>query len=179
MALPKSYAAIITVMTNGQTKLNLEAVKSTLLAEWSKKNQSLHEDDSAALAVRGRPATFQGHCHEKGHRKSDCPSLRKKKHFLYDGASTSSAGIVIANFDNGAYVLCTSAFGDNKWMLDLDSSYHTCPKHSFFYTYQETFGCIEVENGVYHDIVGMGNGRFRMFDGIVRTLTNIKHILDI
>lgn len=119
------------------------------------------------------------HCHEKGHRKSDCPSLRKKKHFLYDGASTSSAGIVIANFDNGAYVLCTSAFGDNKWMLDLDSSYHTCPKHSFFYTYQETFGCIEVENGVYHDIVGMGNGRFRMFDGIVRTLTNIKHILDI
>nr|PNR33951.1 hypothetical protein PHYPA_023767 [Physcomitrium patens] len=38
MALPKSCATIVTIMTHGHTKLNLEAVKSTLLVEWSKKS---------------------------------------------------------------------------------------------------------------------------------------------
>uniref|UniRef100_A0A7I3Z110 CCHC-type domain-containing protein n=1 Tax=Physcomitrium patens TaxID=3218 RepID=A0A7I3Z110_PHYPA len=145
IALPKSYATIVIVMTHGQTKLNLEVVKSTLLAEW-RKSESFHEDDSAVLAVRRRPAErstphsrgstphprrkFQHrsksrpfvlecwHCHEKGHRKRDCPSLKKKKHSSFAGASISSIDIVIADFDDGAHVLCTSAVGDNKWMLD-------------------------------------------------------------
>lgn len=104
---------------------------------------------TAVLAVRGRPANSSTrhsrgstphprrksqhrsksrplvlecwHCHEKRH-TSDCPSIMRKKSSSFDGASTSSVGIAIADFDDGAHILCTSSVGDNKWVLDPSSS---------------------------------------------------------
>jgi hypothetical protein len=109
--------------------------------------------------------------------------LKKKKRVSSDGASTSSAGIVIADCeDDDAQLLCLGAVNvvfDNKWMLDSGSSYHVCPKRSYFHTYQPCTGSVEVGNGVRCEIIGIGTIKFWMFDGVVRILTNVKHIPDI
>jgi hypothetical protein len=55
-----------------------------------------------------------------------------------------------------------------------------CPLRDWFTTYDSVNGgSVLMENNVAYKIVGIGTIRIRMHDGIVRTLTNVRHIQDL
>jgi hypothetical protein len=96
---------------------------------------------------------------------------------------TSVAGVVKENSKGSDLVLAISISDDcsnDKWVLDTTCTFHMSPKRDWFTTYDTVNGgSVLMGNNVACKIVGIGTIRIRMHDGIVRTLTNARHIPDL
>src|SRR6266540_4373421 len=75
-----------------------------------------------------------------------------------------------------AFVRCASS-GD-EWILDTAASFHICWHRDWFATYEPIKGAEFVRMGddTPHPIVGIGSVQIKMFDGIVRTITDVRHV---
>ena len=93
------------------------------------------------------------------------------------------AGVVKENSKGLDLVLAISTSNDrsnDKWVLDIACTFHMSPKRNWFTTYDSVNGgSILMGNNVASKIVGIGAIKIRMHDGIVRTLTNVRHIQDL
>jgi hypothetical protein len=98
-------------------------------------------------------------------------------------SSSSVAGVVKENSKGSDLVLAISTFDDhsnNKWVLNTACIFHMSPKRDWFTTNDSVNGgSVLMGNNVACKIVGIGTIRIRMHDGIVRTLTNVRHIPDL
>ena len=66
-----------------------------------------------------------------------------------------------------------------QWVLDSGSSYHMCP-HKHFVTYEKKFGgSILRDNDAPCKFVGMGSVQIIMHNGVVETLTEVLHVLEL
>jgi hypothetical protein len=100
-----------------------------------------------------------------------------------EGNSSFVAGVVEGNSEVSGFVLAVtdsdSHFSD-QWVLDTACTFHMSPKRDWFTTYELVDdGSVLMGNDVACKIVGMGTIRIRMHDGIVRTLKNVRHILEL
>jgi hypothetical protein len=67
-----------------------------------------------------------------------------------------------------------------EWLLDYGASHHMCSHRNWFTSYQYVDeGVVFMGNGISCKIVGVGSIRIRMFDGIVRKLTDVRHVPEI
>ena len=63
------------------------------------------------------------------------------------------------------------------WILDSACPHHYTLNRSWFSTYTKIEeGSVTLEDDHPCKVAGIENVRVRMFDGIVRTLTNVKHV---
>ena len=68
----------------------------------------------------------------------------------------------------------------DSWILDLAWSYHMTPTKNWFNTYKlVNSGSILMGNDVSCKVVGIRNIIIKMFDGVVRTLCDVRPILDL
>ena len=79
--------------------------------------------------------------------------------------------------------LLVAADGDSKhseeWILDSGCTFHMCPNQDWFSTYETVSRCaILMGNNVSCRIAGIGTVRIKMFDGVVRTLGDVRHVPD-
>ena len=67
---------------------------------------------------------------------------------------------------------------DNTWMLDSACTYHYTSHREWFHTYDRSNDRGSASLGDDHPclVVGVDTIRVRMYDGMVRTLSNVKHI---
>ncbi|KAK2999560.1 hypothetical protein RJ639_023203 [Escallonia herrerae] len=66
---------------------------------------------------------------------------------------------------------------DRGWILDTGCSYHMCPNRDWFATYCSfDGGKVLMGNNVACKVVGIGSIQIRIHDGIVRTLTDVRHV---
>jgi hypothetical protein len=146
------------------------------------------ERDSGKGKSRGRSQSKSKkkvkcyYCKKYGHYKSECPKLKSKEEG--DKQSSSSvAGVVKENSKGSDFVLAISTSDDrsnDKWVLDTACTFHMSPKRDWFTTYDSVNGgSVLMGNNFACKIVGIGTIRIRMHDGIVRTLTNVRHIPDL
>lgn len=129
---------------------------------------------------RSKSTTRKGKCnfcHKEGHWKSECPKLKEKK-----GTSdkTSTASVAEDTTIEGDTVLTVSgSCSGNSWILDSGCSYHMSPNRDWFSTYQSIDGgVVLMGNDVSCKVVGIGTVRIKMHDGLVRTLTDVRHVPD-
>ncbi|KAK3039652.1 hypothetical protein RJ639_027243 [Escallonia herrerae] len=117
------------------------------------------------------------HCHKEGHYKKDCPERKRKKK---DNSKTADTGVVEDN-SNGARVLSiTISSSDGRWILNTGCSYHMCLNRDWFATYRSfDGGKVLIGNDVACKVVGIGSIQIRKHDGIVRTLTDVSHVLEL
>ena len=67
-----------------------------------------------------------------------------------------------------------------SWLMDSGCSFHMTPHKSWFHTYApRAGGRILMGNNMACKSVGMGTVRIKMFDGAVRTLTEVRHVPDL
>ena len=63
------------------------------------------------------------------------------------------------------------------WLVDSGASHHICLHRSWFNTYQSVDdGIVYMGNNVTCKTIGIGSIRIKMYDGIVRTLTDVRHV---
>jgi hypothetical protein len=64
-----------------------------------------------------------------------------------------------------------------EWKLDSGASHHMCSHRNWFISYQSVDeGVVFMGNGIPCKTVGVGSIRIRMFDGIVRELTDVRYV---
>lgn len=68
----------------------------------------------------------------------------------------------------------------HDWLLDSGASHHMYPHKSWFSSYQPLDGDdVLMGNELSCKTVGIDSIRIKMFDRVVRTLTEVRHVLDI
>jgi hypothetical protein len=121
------------------------------------------------------------YCHKKGHYRKFCrlmkQDLEDKKN---QKGSADSVSVADGEFDDSeAYVdVLSVSSGKNSlidsWVLDSACSYHMCPNRMWFDTFKSC-NADTVGNDAMCKAIGLGTIKVRMFNGIVRILTNVRY----
>jgi hypothetical protein len=78
------------------------------------------------------------------------------------------------------YVALTSEHPVDSWIVDSACSFHVTPNRDWFDTYRSiNSGIVTMGNSAYCKITGIGNIIIKMFDGVVRTLCDVKHVPEV
>jgi len=66
---------------------------------------------------------------------------------------------------------------DQHWLLDSGASTHMCLHKQWFSTYKPIDdGVVFIGNDISCNIVGIGSVRIKMYDGPIRTLTDVRNV---
>jgi hypothetical protein len=112
--------------------------------------------------------------------KQDLEDKKNQKGF------TDLVSVADGEFDDSeayADVLSVSS-GKNSlidsWVLDSACSYHICSNRMWFDTFKSyNTGTVLMGNDAKCKAIGLGTIKFRMFDGIVKILTNVRYVPDL
>ncbi|KAG8494159.1 hypothetical protein CXB51_011863 [Gossypium anomalum] len=130
---------------------------------------------------RGKTYNF---CKKKGHIKSECYKLQNK--IKREAANqkekqpeNSDEADVVEDYSDGE--LLVASVNDSKvseeWILDLGCTFHMSPNRDWFTTYETVSECIVLMgNNASCKIASVGTIKVKMFDGVVRTLSNGRHV---
>ncbi|XP_024315863.1 uncharacterized protein LOC106865951 isoform X2 [Brachypodium distachyon] len=125
------------------------------------------------------------YCKEDGHEISECYMLQNKekrngKFKQKDQQEDDARAIVVSkqDFDGDVLVVAT---GDSKmrdvWVLDTACTFHMTPHGEWFATYEVMpNGSVLMGDDSPCEIAGIGIVQIKMFDGTIRTLSDVRHI---
>ena len=127
------------------------------------------------------------YCHKKGHYKNQCKELKdhleEKKNGKKPLESTSVAKETSDDSEVIANLLSVSLSNNvllESWVLDSASSYHMTPKKDWFDTYKPyNGGMVQIGNDATCPVIGISTVKIKMFDGVVRVLSNVRHVPDL
>ncbi|GKV26776.1 hypothetical protein SLEP1_g36011 [Rubroshorea leprosula] len=115
-------------------------------------------------------------CNEMGHFKKNCPKLKEKKDEKSSDANITSCS---DNLDDGDCILSVSTNpSGEEWILNSGCSFHVCPRRDWFETYKLATSTMALGDDTMLPIVGIGNIRIKMYDGMVRTF-EVRHVPDL
>ena len=206
-SLPQSFKHFRDTLIYGKETVSYQEIKSALKSkEQIDKNITgeSRENQAEGLVVRGRMDKREfyssrsksrsksrhrnlecRYCHKMGHIKSDCfklkNKLKQKEKFVEKTIESAEASVASdENFGNIFFATDDRTKSKNEWILDSGCSYHMCPNRDLFSTYEScNGGIVLMGNNAACDVVGRGTIRIKMHDGIVRTLTNVRHVPDL
>ncbi|KAG8481214.1 hypothetical protein CXB51_025952 [Gossypium anomalum] len=128
---------------------------------------------------RGKTCNF---CKKKGHIKSECYKLQnkiKREAANQKGKQPENSGEadVVEDYSDGE--LLVASVNDSKvseeWILDSGCTFHMSPNRDWFTTYETVSeGVVLMGNNASCKIAGVGTIKVKMFDGVVRTLSDVR-----
>jgi hypothetical protein len=117
-------------------------------------------------------------CGKKGHMKRDCPNRKRNKDDENEGSSKSTNVVEDNSNDVDGDMLSVASTLEHlvdSWILDSACSFHKTLNRDWFDTYRSVnSGIVTMGNGAHCKITGIGNIRIKMFDGVVRTLCDVR-----
>ncbi|KAG8496686.1 hypothetical protein CXB51_007936 [Gossypium anomalum] len=130
---------------------------------------------------RGKTCNF---CKKKGHIKSECYKLQnkiKREAANQKGKQPENSGEadVVEYYSDGE--LLVASVNDSKvseeWILDSGCTFHMSPNRDWFTTYETVSeGVVLMGNNASCKIAGVGTIKVKMFDGVVRTLSDVRYV---
>ncbi|KAK5819897.1 hypothetical protein PVK06_024931 [Gossypium arboreum] len=130
---------------------------------------------------RGKTCNF---CKKKGHIKSECYKLQnkiKREAANQKGKQLENSGEadVVEDYSDGE--LLVASVNDSKvseeWILDSGCTFHMSPNRDWFTTYETVSeGVVLMGNNASCKIAGVGTIKVKMFDGVERTLSDVRHV---
>ncbi|KAG8480131.1 hypothetical protein CXB51_025349 [Gossypium anomalum] len=128
---------------------------------------------------RGKTCNF---CKKKGYIKSECYKLQnkiKREDANQKGKQPENSGEadVVEDYSDGE--LLVASVNDSKvseeWILDSGYTFHMSPNRDWFTTYETVSeGVVLMGNNASCKIAGVGTIKVKMFDGVVRTLSDVR-----
>lgn len=80
-------------------------------------------------------------------------------------------------YDSGEVLVASTEEQSQDWLLDLGYTYHMTFNKDWLVDYKEiNGGKVMMGNNHTCQVEGIGNVRIKMFDGVTRTLTNVKNV---
>ncbi|MGV7988734.1 hypothetical protein PJP10_30605 [Mycobacterium kansasii] len=202
-SLPASYEAFKDTMCSMNKTLSVDIVISALQGKAMRQLNSDMGTSSEALFIVGRNSG-QGtdssgsrsksrgkskgkvkcwNCGKEGHVKRDCENPKSKRE--ESEASCMEANAAMSDECHGDVLSVSSlrrSCDDRKdeWMLDTGASFHMTPHWNWFTSYGECDGGhVFMSNDFTCNVVAAGTVCIRMFDGVERTLTDVRHVPDL
>uniref|UniRef100_A0A2N9G8B6 CCHC-type domain-containing protein n=1 Tax=Fagus sylvatica TaxID=28930 RepID=A0A2N9G8B6_FAGSY len=116
------------------------------------------DDKSARGKSKSKSKTVKCYkCQKKGHIKRDCPDWNKGK----EESSTSANIVADLEFDGDMLSVSSNTDGTGSTLI-----------------WSVNCGSVQMGNDGTSTIIGMGTIKIKMFDGVVRTLEEVRHIPD-
>ena len=133
---------------------------------------------------RGKVCNY---CKKSGHLISECYRLQNKNKRAENqgGKQNENSGeaSVVHDTESEGELLSVSDKSQNiadEWILDSGCTYHMCPNRDLFSTYEPVSqGVVLMGNNASCKVAGIGTVKIKMFDGVVRTLSDVRHIPDL
>lgn len=108
--------------------------------------------------------------------------LPQLKWAVADEDDDSSGELLVVSADSSSVRQCASSASadcdmsfSTGCLLDSARSYHMCTHREWFATYDPlNGGSVSMGNDTQCRVLGIGTVRFRMYDGMVRTLTDVR-----
>ena len=195
--LLESWGQVVSSISLSTTDtLEFDNVVGALLSEELRKKTSLETSSPEALVVRGhfkdkgensrgnsssnskgKNSKLKCWYHKKtGHLKKYCWKRQESK----KDDSKSEANLV-KSFDSGmideVLSACNISKCNEEWLLDSGAMHHICPRKYWFASYQTVNdGIVLLGDNHSCKIVGVGSVKIKMFDGVIRTLTDVRHV---
>ncbi|RVW73560.1 Retrovirus-related Pol polyprotein from transposon TNT 1-94 [Vitis vinifera] len=118
--------------------------------------------------------------------KRDYPKKKKEGSVSENKESSSKSANVVAEEDSESgdgdmlSVSSSSNHLTDSWILDSACSYHMTPKKDWFNTYRSVnSGSVLMGNDASCKVAGIRNIIIKMFDGVVRTSCDVRHVPDL
>jgi len=78
------------------------------------------------------------------------------------------------------FATSTERGSDSNWILDFGCTYHMYPYKDWFSTYDSVDSTVvHVGNNGQRNVTGIGTVKIKTHDGVVRTLSNVRHAPDL
>ncbi|KAL6592119.1 hypothetical protein ACP70R_049571 [Stipagrostis hirtigluma subsp. patula] len=131
---------------------------------------------------------FCKYCKMDNHDIPECYKLQNKENrrgtYKPKGKSNAEGKAFVASTNSSSESEVLIAFArcavkmEDQWVLDSAASYHICIHKDWFTTYQPTHsgGSVLMGDDRPRKIEGIGSIQIKMHDGMVRTLTDVRHV---
>ena len=194
--LPEYWAqAVSSISLSTIDTLEFDTVVGALLFEELRKKSSFETSSPEALLVRGRSKETREksrgtsrtkskgrniklkcwYCNKTGHLKKDCWKRQESKKDESKSEANSVKSSDSGMIDEVLYV-CNISECNEEWLLDSGASHHICPHKDWFVSYQiVNDGIVLLGDNHSCKIVRVGSVKIKMFDGVIRTLTDVRH----
>ena len=118
------------------------------------------------------------HCHKEGHFKRDCLKGKNKNKEIKEMTGNATIATKEEDTFKAARVLIViNQKPQGQWVLDSSCTFHMCPNKSYFTSYQPCDGgMVLISNNSMCKVVGIETISLRMFDGVVRELTQVRFV---
>ncbi|KAL5569740.1 hypothetical protein UlMin_026315 [Ulmus minor] len=168
-ALPDSYSNLKDAMEYGRDTLTSEIVINSLRSkELNLKMKGKASSNGEGLFVRGRPTAKKNY---KGGKRGKSQNRGRSQSKGKNDPRTSN------NSNAGEVLAVTTQEYKQEWILDSGCTFHMCPTRDWFKEYKEIDGGkVLMGNNIPCQIVGIGNISIRMFDGLVKILSGVRHV---
>ncbi|KAG8475836.1 hypothetical protein CXB51_032777 [Gossypium anomalum] len=185
-SLPPSYSTFRDTILYSRESLTVNEVYDSLTSYDKMKHlveRNPHDKSKgrSKSSNRGKTCNF---CKKKVHIKSECYKLQnkiKREAANQKGKQPKNSGEanVVEDYSDGE--LLVASVNDSKvseeWILDSNCTFHMSPNRDWFTTYETVSECVVlIENNASCKIEGVETIKVKMFDGVVRTLSDVRHV---
>ncbi|KAG8477771.1 hypothetical protein CXB51_027720 [Gossypium anomalum] len=167
-SLPPSYSTFRDTILYSRESLTVDEVYDSLTSYDKMKHLVVKPDSQGeGLIVRGRQDRNtdddRGRTQERNHRgKSKGRSKSSNREDYSDGE------LLVASVNDSKV--------SEEWILDSGCTFHMSPNRDWFTTYETVSeGVVLMGNNASCKIAGVGTIKVKMFDGVVRTLSDVRY----
>ncbi|KAG8485555.1 hypothetical protein CXB51_018931 [Gossypium anomalum] len=168
-SLPPSYSTFRDTILYSRESLTVDEVYDSLTSYDKMKHLVVKPDSQGeGLIVHGRQDRNidddRGRTQERNHRgKSKGRSKSSNREDYNDGE------LLVASVNDSKV--------SEEWILDSGCTFHMSPNRDWFTTYETVSeGVVLMGNNASCKIVGVGTIKVKMFDGVVRTLSDVRYV---
>ena len=124
------------------------------------------------------------YCKKKSHIKKDCFKLQdKEKKFRNKQGEKSGEARVVESYQTSRELLVMSDAdlrASENWILDYGCTFQMTSNRDWFSKYEPVHkGAVLMGNNASCKVAGIGIVRIKMFDGVIPTLGDLRHVPDL
>ncbi|KAG8473176.1 hypothetical protein CXB51_035117 [Gossypium anomalum] len=178
--LPPSYSTFRDTILYSHESLIVDEVYDSLTS-YDKMNHLVVKPDSQGEGLIIHERQDQS---KKGHIKSECYKLQnkiKKEATNQKGKQpeNSSEADVVEDYSDGKLLVASvnNSKVSEEWILDSSCTFHMSSNRDWFTTYETVSeGVVLMGNNDSCKIAGVGTIKVKMFDGVFKTLSDVRHV---
>ena len=119
------------------------------------------------------------YCNRPGHLKKDCWKQKESENNNKE-ANQVDSGMVDEVLIVESLPICNISQDADYWLLDSGASHHMSPHRNWFSSYETVNGnSVFMGNNASCQTVGIGNVKIKMYDGTIKTLSDVRHVPDL
>ncbi|KAG8477711.1 hypothetical protein CXB51_027707 [Gossypium anomalum] len=181
-SLPPSYSTFRDTILYSRESLTVDEVYDSLTSYDKMKHLVVKPDSQGeGLIVRGRQDRNTDDDRGRTQEEIIVLNLRVDRSLQIEGKQPENSGEadVVEDYSDGE--LLVASVNDSKvseeWILDSGCTFHMSPNRDWFTTYETVSeGVVLMGNNASCKIAGVGTIKVKMFDGVVRTLSDVRYV---